>query len=86
MITNFVLVYILHILYWSIWVSPGVGKWEKLGIELKFGALSGNNREWACTEEVGILSMSHCVVNFEVADSEAVVLLVQAISREREAK
>jgi hypothetical protein len=61
-----------------------VGEWEKLGIELKRGAFSGNNREWACTKELSIImSMSHGVVNFEVADSEAVV---QAISREREAK
>ena len=50
-----------------------------MGIRLKRGALSGNNREWACTKEMSIASMSHCVVNVEVA--EALVRLVQAVSR-----
>jgi hypothetical protein len=54
-----------------------------LGIGLKRRALSGNNREWACTtqREMNIVGISHCAVNFEVAEAP-----VHAVSPEREAK
>ncbi len=53
--------FIFHILYKYIMVFLGVARmglrqrrgdseWEKLGIRLKRGALSGNSREWACTK------------------------------------